>query len=511
MNGIPKLMIFSPQNSTAEVLDNLLTPKRRKLATQILTSIHQSIQSKSSHHHLLIGSRGAGKTHVLGYVCKHIKNKSLRVVCLSEEERGITSLFDFLIVCLRAMELSTPEIRAHIQPSQPEQMQFSAIQFLEKQLKGKPLLIILENLSDLLKGLGEAEQRNLRGFLQSHPAISLLASTVELFSESQNPDHPFYGFFEIHPLIPLEEKEIAAYLQTLANARGDQELAQELGKDTAKPRIQAVHHLTGGNHRLLAMLSNFMTVQGLDELVEPFVQLVDRELTPYYQQRLDRLSPQQNKILQAIADHHGAAINVQEIADYTFLSSQTVSKVLHDLLSGQYVVRHAKGRESYYELREPLLRLVLDIKQGRNRSLPLIVSFLKYWYQEEELKELSSLAPEFAKDYYNAALTALKNQSTHINEKEDTIDEKIQLIKHLIEENKYIITALEDGLKTLGDEKSNFIIELLEALRQSTLGDPKALLKLPLEIRSLFTPAQKAEPLPTASTRYKPQKPRPNG
>ena len=131
-----------------------------------------------------------------------------------------------------------------------------------------------------------------------------------------------------------------------------------------------------------------MTVDGFAELVGPFVQMVDRELTPYYQQRLDRLSPQQKKILMAIAGHHGRALSVKEIAAYTFSSSQVVSRQLADLIHGAHVRRTKLGRESLYELNEPLLRLVLDIKEGRDRPLPLIVAFLSRWYDLRELRRL---------------------------------------------------------------------------------------------------------------------------
>ncbi|GAG25567.1 unnamed protein product, partial [marine sediment metagenome] len=167
-------------------------------------------------------------------------------------------------------------------------------------------------------------------------------------------------------------------------------------------RIRAIYALTGGNHRLLAMLSCFLNYEGLDELVQPFIQLVDHELTPYYQQRLDRLSAQQNKILGVIAQQEGA-VNVSVIADRTFLDSRTVSRQLYDMRYAAFVRRNERGRESYYELNEPLLRIVLDIKQSRSGPLPLIVNLLRNWYESGELRQLEAIAPEYAKEYYRAA------------------------------------------------------------------------------------------------------------
>jgi len=111
---------------------------------------------------------------------------------------------------------------------------------------------------------------------------------------------------------------------TLAQTKKDKQLVNALRETKSQARVNAIYDLTGGNHRLLAMLSDFLSADGLAELVGPFVQMADRELTPYYQQRLDRLSPQQNKILITIADHHGKSLNVNEISQYIFLPSTTV-------------------------------------------------------------------------------------------------------------------------------------------------------------------------------------------
>ena len=251
----------------------------------------------------------------------------------------------------------------------------------------------------------------------------MLASSIALFSNSSKADHPFYGFFNIHPLNQLSRSDAREYLLALAQAKGDLtqakkdgKLAANLRKRHAQARVNAIYDLTGGNHRLLAMLSIFLSADGLEELVDPFIQMADRELTPYYQQRLDRLSPQQNKLLQTIAASHGMALNgrslkgsplsVNEIANLTFLPPSTVSRQLYDLLAGGYVHRTQEGRESFYELQEPLLRLVLDLKEGRGQPLSIIVSLLKDWYNAQELQQLEKIAPEHARYYYQAAYRA---------------------------------------------------------------------------------------------------------
>ena len=83
--------------------------------------------------------------------------------------------------------------------------------------------------------------------------------------------------------------------------RADQELASFVKTPAGHARIRAVGHLAGGNHRVYAILSHLLTRQSLDDLVEPFMGMVD-ELTPYYQSRMADLSPQQCKIVEVLCD-----------------------------------------------------------------------------------------------------------------------------------------------------------------------------------------------------------------
>ncbi|MBN1226616.1 MAG: tetratricopeptide repeat protein [Deltaproteobacteria bacterium] len=409
MNGLSVPMIFSPQNCSLAILDKILTPDRRKLATKLLEQIKNGLNTRTSHHNLLIGPRGSGKTHVLTFIRKTLEaayanNDELKIIRLSEEERGITTLLDFLLACFRAFGITRQEIALRIRDEKNITPQEAAVDYFDEITGKNPTLIIVENLAYLFNCMEESAISDLRGFSQARPFVSLLASSVSLFADSSRTDHPFYGFFNIHPLQQLTPQDARKYLLTLAQTKKDKNLVSALRKTKSQARVNAIYDLTGGNHRLLAMLSDFLSADGLAELVGPFVHMADRELIPYYQQRLDRLSAQQNKILITIADHHGRALNVNEISHYTFLPSTTVSRQLYDLLHGGYVDRKQKGRESFYDLREPLLRLVLDIKDGRDRPLPLIVNLLKDWYEVRELKELERSVPERTRDYYLAAL-----------------------------------------------------------------------------------------------------------
>jgi len=402
-------MLFTPQSCSLVLLDATLTEDRRELAQQLLDQIRSDVGRRTASHTLIVGPRGSGKTHLIAFVRKTCQasesgTSELLIMPLAEEEHGLTTLLDFLLAALRSCGYDLRALNPEFGTRGRDIAAADAITTFDQTVAGRAVLVLIENLSSVLSAMDDREVGRLRSFLQTHPRVSLLASSVELFTDSSRPDHPFYGFFSIQPLRPLNRKEARLYLAQLAGAKGDTKLESMIRSRAAKPRLDAIYDLTGGNHRLLAMLSTFLTVDGFAELVGPFVQMIDRELTPYYQQRLDRLSPQQKKILMAIADHHGRALTVKAIALYTFLTSQVVSRQLADLLHGAFVRRTALGRESHYELNEPLLRLVLDIKGGRDRPLPLIIAFLRRWYHVRELRHFEGFAPANIKAYYTAAI-----------------------------------------------------------------------------------------------------------
>ena len=407
---------------------------------------------------MIIGPRGSGKTHILSFIYKtlikeYADGTKLKVVRLSEEERGLTSLLDFLIACLRACNLSPEEIAGNVTRGDAVTPSSAAEDMFRNQTGNIPTLILIENLSDIFRGFKDDDLLDLRGFFQTHPNISITASSVSLYKSSSKPDHPFYGFFNIHTLIPLDRKNTRLFMATLAEVNEKYELAKELRHESSQAKVNAIYDLTGGNHRLLSMLVNVLEIDGLAELVGPFVQMIDRELTPYYQQRLDRLTPQQNKILNSIADHHGTALTVKEIAYFTFLTSQVVSRQLFNLSQQMFLRREKKGRESFYELNEPLLRIMLDMKEGRDRPLPLIVNFLRYWYEKKELSQLEKDAPTNIRVYYHTAIRDKLKIEREVTLKEQLgISDKINIeVSHVKKDESLIDDELKEAL-TLYDE-----------------------------------------------------------
>ena len=125
--------------------------------------------------------------------------------------------------------------------------------------------------------------------------------------------------------------------------------------------------------------------KSLDDLVPAFERLLD-ELTPYYQERMRWLSAQLREIVEYIC-RSVRPLPVKEIAAKLFITQSTASSQLKKLTDLGYVRSDTRGRESRYELTEPLLRMSVELKENQREFIRLIVDFLRLWFRPAELRD----------------------------------------------------------------------------------------------------------------------------
>ena len=390
---------FTPSLMKPEDLEAIFV-QREKLAERIVEVIRDSVLTSSKHHTLLIGPRGIGKTHLIALVYHRIQKMEdlhdhLLIAWLREEEWGVTSFLDLLLRIFRALleEYDNAELGERVESLYelpPDAAERAAAELLKEFAGDRVLLILMENLEDLFDGLRDEEQKRLRAYLQENPFCTILATAQSLFSGVSLQTSPFYGFFRMHHLEELDLDDATRLLAKVADLSDDSELASFIGTPAGRARIRAVHHLAGGNHRVYVIFSQFLNRESLDELVESVMRTLD-DLTPYYQARMRWLSPQQRKIAEFLCNRRGA-VPVKEIAGRCFVTHQTASGQLKSLRDMGYVRSIPLGRESHYELREPLMRLCAEVKKQRGDPIRLLVDFLRLWYSREELeRRLASL------------------------------------------------------------------------------------------------------------------------
>ncbi|MEG4007001.1 tetratricopeptide repeat protein [Microcoleus sp. Pol11C1] len=464
---------FTPSLMSPETLEAILV-QRHALAERLVELIRVSALTDNKHFQLLIGPRGIGKTHLVSLIYHRIvKMEDLRdkllIAWLQEEEWGIASFLDLLRGIFRAIAKEYPaEYEAELHDDveklydlSPEQAEFKAAELLRDFVGKRALLLIVENLEDVFSGLGDFGQKQLRVYIQNNSFLTILATSQSLFDAVKLSNHPFYDFFDLHELDEFKLDDAVALLKHIANLEGNSDLASFIQSPTGRDRIKVVHYLSGGSPRVYIVFSAFlMTPESLDKLVEPFMEMLD-SLTPYYQDRMKYLSNQQRKIVDFLCDRGGAA-PVKEIAKRCFIEQRTVSSQLKDLRDKGYVKTEEIGRESWYELREPLMRFCLEVKKQRNQPIRLIVDFIRVWYTRQELQQrlglrmadvdlaekeshfmyrqgLKPIPPDavMEREYYTRALEAIER-----NEEDPRLKAYFDEIENCFEQKDYV-SALE--------------------------------------------------------------------
>ena len=391
---------YTPSLMNPEDLDAIFV-QRQPLLTDLLENIERSVLTEAKHHALLIGPRGIGKTHLISMIYHRVSaNKvfkdKLKIAWLREEEWGVATFLDLLVRILNALieEYKDPNLEEQVKglySVSTEQAEQLAGHILKQYCQDKTLLLLMENLDEIFKGLDELGQQAFRAYLQNYGFITIVATSQSLFSGVKSRNLPFYGFFSLTHLKPLVLEEAIELLANIAKWRGDQDLADLLITPLGKSRIRAIHHLAGGNHRIYIIFSQFLTNDSLDTLVKPFMQTLD-DLTPFYQSRMQFISPQQRKIIEYLCDQRGK-IAVKQIAQHCFISQQTASSQLKQLREMGYVYSESEGRESFYELQEPLMRICLEAKKRRGTPNQLFISFLRVRFSRKELENRLEILP----------------------------------------------------------------------------------------------------------------------
>jgi DNA-binding transcriptional ArsR family regulator/DNA-directed RNA polymerase specialized sigma24 family protein len=480
--GGPFLSRFTPSIMAPETLEAIFV-QREELADRLIGFIEHSAQTDSKQHNLLVGPRGIGKTHLVSIVYHRVrqldccKNNQLIIAWLREEEWGVMSFLDLLLRILRALiaEYKDSALEGRVETlyqHEPGAAERLAATLLREFLADRTLLVIVENLDDLFLGLEDEGQKRLRSYIQENPFLTILATSQSLFGGVSLQTSPFYGFFRISHLEELSLDEATLLLGKIAELEGDSDLASLIGTSLGRVRIRALQRLAGGNHRVYIIFSQFLTRESLTELIEAMMRTLD-ELTPYYHERIRWLSPQQRKIVELLSDR-GNALSVKEIAARCFMSQQTASAQLKLLREWGYVRTNPVGRQSYYELREPLMRLCIEVKKHRDEPIRLVVELLRSWYTSDELRKrldtipLESVGgPRLEREHIAAALNLYQMAEVLVSlSQPNRIDQAmLRLMNGDDSERDQDIEIISAALKRMG-----FL-----TLRRKPLGDDSAL------------------------------------
>jgi DNA-binding MarR family transcriptional regulator len=436
---------------------------RSHLVDDCIERIQRASITNERASRLFVGPRGAGKSHLLSLVAHRAMElegfgKTFFVSWLPEDLWTIDSFADLV------SEISSSLLPAADLDGTLEQLRIA--------VNGVPIVVVIENLDQVLAHIGITGQRELRALIENEGLFVILGSSTRLSRELTHQTEPFYGFFDLCELEAFGVDDAAMMLTRLAELHGDHELVTFLESTKAHSRLAAIAHLAGGQPRVWALLSTGLTVQRLDDLVDLLLEAFD-DLTPYYQEQMARLSASERKVVRALAKRDRYS-TVKDLAQELKVPQRSVSKTISDLrvrgwirqLTGP-IAEVADGRLSYYELAEPLARLAFQLKESRGEPIPLLVDFVKLWFDraedgriDEELIGSLTQAIGYEQRASASFVADLALQASRL---------------------------IEDGTtsRAITPERTRLSEELLrldDALRQFGGGDPSPLLELPTSL-----------------------------
>lgn len=394
--GLNYLQTFNPVESKAELLEKTLTG-RKKLVDLLEQLAIESATSGNKFQKLIIGPRGSGKTHLLRVLYNRVSGRDdlkdkLKIAYLCEDEYGIASFLDFILRIFKAFIKWSPEDSCYLveeinklKKVPAADQEKGVVNILLKHIEGTTLLIIVENIGNIFAGIGVDEQRKFRDLVQQYPIFTIMASNQALFKDVQNEDRPFHNFFKITHLKKLTLTESIQFLKSIAEWEEKKDLLRFLNEPEGRGRINAIYDITGGNHRLLVTFYNFLKIDYKHDLSYSFIKTIN-DLIPYYQSFMNLLSPLPQKIVQYLCQTRKPS-NVKEIAENCFSAPNTISKQMSNLVKLKYVDATPSGKETFYELSEPLLRICFEVKENRGGPVKLFIDFLGNLYSVQEIKK----------------------------------------------------------------------------------------------------------------------------
>ncbi|WEK37642.1 MAG: hypothetical protein P0Y53_09015 [Candidatus Pseudobacter hemicellulosilyticus] len=371
---------------------------RTEVLEDIMQDINTSAMITPEQHYLLIGQRGQGKTTLL-YRIKYAIEDSLGVnswlipIVLTEEQYNINELVNLwesvadLLEDYHGFTGIVEEIRKYMTHPQFELKSYDIIEkYLDKH--GKKLVLLIDNVGALLDKISDLEVRRLREVLQTKPHIRLIAASPFYFQDFADYKQPFFEFFKVKRLIGLSREETTLLLLELGNVHGQRkEIEAIISKWPG--RIETLRMLTGGAPRTIALMFGILINHEYESTVQDLEHVLDA-VTPFYKHRMDDLSPQNQKIVDAVAKNWDA-ISVKELREKTRIEGKVLSAQLSYLEKNQVIEkRPTETKNNLYLLRERFWNIWYLMRYGRRndkQQVVWLIRFMEAWFSKKELEE----------------------------------------------------------------------------------------------------------------------------
>jgi len=377
-------------------------------------SIFKNLTETSSNNHkqnyLIIGQRGAGKTslmHRINYAIEDHKklSKSIIPIMFTEEQyylSELVNLWENVAIYLEDhyawSNLSNEMERIIFQENDFER---KAYELLCSRLKeaDKTLVLFIENISMFYNKLTTEELSKISDILIKDNFIRLIGTSTTFVDGSIDFTNTAFSYFKIIQLDGLNKEECENLLLKIAD-QYDKTDQMKVIIENHPGRIEALRRLTGGIPRTISYLFQIFLDNENGKAIKDLYLLIDT-LTLLYKSELDRLSTQQQKVIDIIA-RKWDAIAVKDIVKGTRLESKNISKILAALEKDQLIEKvNTDSKNHLYRIRERFMNIWYLMRFGRKHdkeNVIWLVRFFDAWCEKKELDKLVAAHIDNLKD-----------------------------------------------------------------------------------------------------------------
>jgi hypothetical protein len=349
-------------------------------------------------HYLLVGQRGAGKSTLLSRI-KYAVEDSVKLrpvlipILFGEEQYNVGELANLwenvaqVLEDYHGFDGLYGEMEKYIHDKNFEEKCWDILELaLDK--KGRKLLLLIDNIGDMFKKIGELEVRRLRELLQTKSQVRVIAGSPFYLESLLDYKQPLFEFFKVMRLDELSSGETFHLLLKLGEIHGERGKIEKIIKETPG-RVESLRTLTGGVPRTIALMFNIFIEHEHENSLKDLDKILDN-VTPLYKHRMDDLPAQQQKIVDAVAKHWDP-ISVKDLKNRVRLESKVISAQLRQLEKDQVVQKMETGTKNHeYILKERFFNIWYLMRYGRKddkQKVIWLVRFLESWCTDEEIKE----------------------------------------------------------------------------------------------------------------------------
>ena len=270
-----RTMKYNPAFLTEQELVESFVVRETDLES-ILETVREN-DGQCNQHVLVVGPRGIGKTMLVLRAVTAVRGDAeldarWYPLVFGEESYQVASPGEFWLEALFHLAQRTDDARWH-RTFEELSAESNEIRLRERALaqlldfateEGKRILLVVENLNMLLgEQVTDDDAWVLRHTLLNEKRLMLLATATTRFEQIDSSGKAMFDLFKVHTLSPLDNKECQAVWSFATGHKLDD------------GRVRPIRILTGGNPRLLTIISRFGALLSLSALMNDLTQLVD--------------------------------------------------------------------------------------------------------------------------------------------------------------------------------------------------------------------------------------------